>query len=231
MLVPVCWMFSLTLCCMSSHMYRLLYQLLTHLPKLLETILLHVLTFTQWSTLDEKIKSTLFRIQSFQRFSEWTGKPESQKAKFLAVNDLLQAQKFLASQFIQLHSFPNSRTKWNVFIRLVMCWILFHPDVTFTVDWVFTVKYLSKPWGSLIHKHTGPCVPQPWTLTAELQKRMQAMEVSCYGKILCISYKDSVTKEEVHAQIQQAIGAHGRPGHRKEMQNCSGMDMFPVLQV
>ena len=34
------------------------------------------------------------------------------------------------------------------------------------------------------------------------------MEMRCYRKILHISYKDHVTKEEVHAEIQQAIGPH-----------------------
>ena len=34
------------------------------------------------------------------------------------------------------------------------------------------------------------------------------MEMRCYRKILCISYKDHVTNEEVHAKIQQAIGPH-----------------------
>ena len=34
------------------------------------------------------------------------------------------------------------------------------------------------------------------------------MEMRCYHKILRISYKDHVTKEEVHAKIQQAIGPH-----------------------
>ena len=34
------------------------------------------------------------------------------------------------------------------------------------------------------------------------------MEMRCYRKILCISYKDRVTKEEVRAKIQQAIGLH-----------------------
>ena len=43
-------------------------------------------------------------------------------------------------------------------------------------------------------------------LTAELQRRIQAMEMRCYRKILHISYKDRVTKEEVRAKIQQAIG-------------------------
>ena len=47
---------------------------------------------------------------------------------------------------------------------------------------------------------------ESWTLTAELQRRIQAMEVRCYRKILHMSYKDHVTNEEVHAKIQQAIG-------------------------
>ena len=36
----------------------------------------------------------------------------------------------------------------------------------------------------------------------------KAMEMTCYRKILCISYKDHVTNEEVRAKIQQAIGPH-----------------------
>ena len=44
------------------------------------------------------------------------------------------------------------------------------------------------------------------TLTAELQRRVQAMEIRCYHKILRISYKDHVTNEKVHAKIQQSIG-------------------------
>ena len=50
---------------------------------------------------------------------------------------------------------------------------------------------------------------ESWTLTAELQRRIQAMEMRCYRKILRISYKDDVTNEEVRAKIQQAIGPHG----------------------
>ena len=47
---------------------------------------------------------------------------------------------------------------------------------------------------------------ESWTLRAELQRRIQAMEMRCYRKILHISYKDHVTNEEVRAKIQQAIG-------------------------
>ena len=46
------------------------------------------------------------------------------------------------------------------------------------------------------------------TLTAELQRRIQALEMRCYRKILRISYKDHVTNEEVGAKIRQAIGPH-----------------------
>ena len=47
---------------------------------------------------------------------------------------------------------------------------------------------------------------ESWTLTAELQRRIQAMEMRCYRKILRISYKDHVTNKEVCGKIQQAIG-------------------------
>ena len=51
-------------------------------------------------------------------------------------------------------------------------------------------------------------VCESWTLTAELQRRIQTMEMRCYRKILHISYKDHVTNEKVRAKIQQAIGPH-----------------------
>ena len=49
---------------------------------------------------------------------------------------------------------------------------------------------------------------ESWALTAELQRRIQALEIRCYCKILRISYKDHVTNEEVRAKIQQVIGSH-----------------------
>ena len=47
---------------------------------------------------------------------------------------------------------------------------------------------------------------ESWTLTAELQRRIQAMEMRFYSKILHISCKDHASNEEVRAKIQQAIG-------------------------
>ena len=49
---------------------------------------------------------------------------------------------------------------------------------------------------------------ESWTLRAELRRRIQAMEIRCYRKILHISYQDHVTNEEVCAKIQQATGPH-----------------------
>ena len=49
---------------------------------------------------------------------------------------------------------------------------------------------------------------ESWTLTEELQRRIQAMEMRCYCKILYISYKDHVANEEVRAKNQQAIRPH-----------------------
>ena len=47
---------------------------------------------------------------------------------------------------------------------------------------------------------------ESWTLTAEFQRRIQAMKIKCYRKI--VSYKDHVTNKEVRAKIQQAVGPH-----------------------
>ena len=47
-----------------------------------------------------------------------------------------------------------------------------------------------------------------WTLAAEIDRRIQALEMRCYRRLLNISYKDRVTNEEVRNRIQNAIGMH-----------------------
>ena len=49
---------------------------------------------------------------------------------------------------------------------------------------------------------------ESWTLTAEIERRIQAREMRCYRRLLNISYKDHVTNEEVRNRIQNAIGVH-----------------------
>ena len=46
------------------------------------------------------------------------------------------------------------------------------------------------------------------TLTAEIERRIQALKMRCYRRLLKISYKDHVTNEEVRNRIQNAIGVH-----------------------
>ena len=49
---------------------------------------------------------------------------------------------------------------------------------------------------------------ESWNLTAEIERRIQALEMRCYRRLLNISYKDHVTNEEVRNRIQNAIGVH-----------------------
>ena len=49
---------------------------------------------------------------------------------------------------------------------------------------------------------------ESWTLTAELKRRSQALELRCYRRLLNISYKVFVTNEEARNRIQNAIGVH-----------------------
>ena len=88
------------------------------------------------------------------------------------------------------------------------------------------------------------CACESWTLTAELQRRIKAMETRYYRRILRISYKDHVTNEEVHAKIQQTIRTHDSylldlcryslslsPDHRKETQTAVVGSCLPFIRT
>ena len=49
---------------------------------------------------------------------------------------------------------------------------------------------------------------ESWTLTAEIERRIQTLEMRCYRRLLNISYKDHVTNEKVRNRIQNANGVH-----------------------
>ena len=44
---------------------------------------------------------------------------------------------------------------------------------------------------------------EAWTLTADLEKRIQATEMRCFRKILGFTYRDHVTNKEVRNRIKQ----------------------------
>ena len=49
---------------------------------------------------------------------------------------------------------------------------------------------------------------ETWTLTADLERRIQATEMRCFRRLLGISYRDHITNEEVRDRIRQAIGPY-----------------------
>ena len=49
---------------------------------------------------------------------------------------------------------------------------------------------------------------ESWTLTAEKERRIQALEMRCYRRFPNSSYKDHVTNEGVRNRIQNATGVH-----------------------
>ena len=49
---------------------------------------------------------------------------------------------------------------------------------------------------------------ESWTLTADLQRRIQAMEMRCYRRLLNISYTEHITNEEVRNRIERVIGPY-----------------------
>ena len=49
---------------------------------------------------------------------------------------------------------------------------------------------------------------ESWTLTADTERRIQAMEMRCLRKLFGITYRDHISNEEVRNRTRQAIGPH-----------------------
>ena len=47
---------------------------------------------------------------------------------------------------------------------------------------------------------------ESWTLTADTERRIQAMEMRCLRKLLGITYRDNISNEEVRNRTRQVIG-------------------------
>ena len=66
---------------------------------------------------------------------------------------------------------------------------------------------------------------ETWTLTIELQKRIKAVEMRCFRRLLHISYKDHITNEIVCKKIQTAIGPYEDILTTVKKGNYDGSDM------
>ena len=49
---------------------------------------------------------------------------------------------------------------------------------------------------------------ETWTLTAEIERKIQTVEMRSFRRLLGISYKDHITNEEVRSRIRKAIGPY-----------------------
>ena len=49
---------------------------------------------------------------------------------------------------------------------------------------------------------------ETWTIIADSERRIQALEMRCFCKLLGISYRDHITDEEVKARTGNAIKPH-----------------------
>ena len=49
---------------------------------------------------------------------------------------------------------------------------------------------------------------ETWTITADIERRIQALEMTCFRKLLGNSYRDHITNEEVKSRIGNAIGPY-----------------------
>ena len=47
---------------------------------------------------------------------------------------------------------------------------------------------------------------ESWNLTVEIERRIQALEMGCYTRLLNISYKDLGTNEKDRNRIQNTVG-------------------------
>ena len=49
---------------------------------------------------------------------------------------------------------------------------------------------------------------ETWTLTADIERRMQEIEMKCFRKLLGVSYRNHITNKEVKTRIENTIGPY-----------------------
>ena len=49
---------------------------------------------------------------------------------------------------------------------------------------------------------------ETWTIAADIERRIQALEMRCFCKLLGILYRNHITNEEVKARIGNASGPY-----------------------
>ena len=47
---------------------------------------------------------------------------------------------------------------------------------------------------------------ETWTITANIERRIQVLEMRCFRKLIGISYRDHITNEEVKPELETPSG-------------------------
>ena len=71
---------------------------------------------------------------------------------------------------------------------------------------------------------------ESWALTAQLQRRIQAMEMRCYRKILRISYKEREQRGSPCHDPEGNRTTRRPPDHRKETQTAVVWSCLPFIR-
>lgn len=60
----------------------------------------------------------------------------------------------------------------------------------------------------LVHMSICLSACETWTMTADIKRRIQALEMKCFCKLLSICYRDHITNEVVKIRIGNTIGPY-----------------------
>ena len=71
---------------------------------------------------------------------------------------------------------------------------------------------------------------ESWTLTAEFQRKMQAMEMRCYHRILRTSYKDHLPTKKSVPRSRRQSHTQRSPDHHKETQTTVVWSCLPFIR-
>ena len=128
---------------------------------------------------------------------KWLPKRDQDKRSEARRSGELQVPVFISNEGSKLEILSRITQITAALSRLKIIW----KDKNISL--AFKIKLM---WTLILSTFLYAC--ECWTLTAEIERRIQALEMRCYRRLLNISYKDHVTNEEVHNRIQNATGVH-----------------------
>ena len=101
--------------------------------------------------------------------------------------------------------FSNKRSKPEILSRIAQTTTALS-RLKIMAGQIYLASKVNLMWTLILSTFLYAC--ESWTLIAEIKRRIQALEMTCYRRLLNISYKDHLMNEEVGNRIQNTIGVH-----------------------